>query len=206
MRQIRGDMNFERCGEALEIELGPVAEFQFPSLVVDVAAIYDLLSPLTGSGEWIGDRQNVRRPLAIDVERTLEATSEHGEIHAKIQLPRRLPLEVWVPRRRLRKTRRQRATVVAVEVIGSARLLLAAREIGKQRGRGVTRRKDRRACGSADLLIAVGAEARPEFQVVDEIDLKKRFLRKTPAYGRRREITPAVVGTESGRTVSAHRE
>src|SRR5260221_5282121 len=139
MRQIRGDVNFERCGEALEIEFGPVTEFQFPSLVVDVAAIYDLLGSLAGCGERIGDRQDVRSPLAINVERTLKAMSEHGEIHAKIQLPRRLPLEVWVPRRRLRKTRRQRATVVAVEVIGSARFLLAAREIGKQRGCGVTR-------------------------------------------------------------------
>src|SRR5882672_7407065 len=139
MRQIRGDVNFERCGEVLEIELGPVAEFQLPSLVVDVAAIYDLLGSLAGSGEWIGDRQDVRRPLAIDVERTLEAMSEHGEIHAEIQLSRRLPLEVWVSRRCPRKTRRQRATVVAVEVIGSARLLLAAREIGKKRGCGVTR-------------------------------------------------------------------
>src|SRR5213080_723956 len=101
-----------------------MAELDLPALVFDRASVDDLLCALARRRQRLRGRQNVRRSLAVDVDGTPELVIEHREIDAEVQLFRGLPLQVRVTGRCLRIAGGQCAGVDAVEVIGSADLLL----------------------------------------------------------------------------------
>ena len=190
-----------------------MSELDLPALVFDRASVDDLLCALARRRQRLRGRQNVRRSLAVDVDGTPELVIEHREIDAEVQLFRGLPLQVRVTGRCLRIAGGQCAGVDAVEVIGSADLLLTIRprtgarihRIGKQRCRRVARRKDSVTRRGTDFLVAVRASAEPELQVVDEMKLEEWLRGDSPADGCRREVAPAIVGAEPGRTVTTRR-
>src|SRR5258708_12010059 len=78
-------------------------ELQLPASVIDGAAVHDALCAFAGRCQWDSGRQDIRRALAIDIEGAVEVIVEHDEVDAEVDLLRRLPLQVGISGRGLRK-------------------------------------------------------------------------------------------------------